>query len=324
VQAANGTEDPQEARSLQEVVSQLVAQVSTVATQTQFNNVNLLDGTFRDVQIQNGADEGQVVDVSIADTRAAALGVYQSAVNFTAAGNVPPSDASGPYNADNNLSSASGCFNQGSVAVSFGNKAVSWTGANGRTGTTQVTLSESAASIAAAVNDTTGSTGVSAKATNTCTFFASAGPEDAGFVFKLAGSGGTKVQIDAPTIQSLAAQINSYAGTTGITATVNSAGSRITVTQANGENMAFTDCTSASGYLQSLGNRGEPINQSTFPNVVIQGQVQFQSSGSFSLTLRPAPRHRIGALYQAANKPRRASVSARARSPIFSRSAGGS
>ncbi|GAB0113339.1 flagellin N-terminal helical domain-containing protein [Acidisoma sp. C75] len=284
VQAANGTQNPQEAQSLQAVASQLVSQVSAIATQTKFNNVNLLDGTFQNVQFQVGADEGQTLTVSIGDTQANALGLNQSAVNFTAAGNVPPSEASGPYNADNNKSSASGCFNQGPVAVSFGSKKVSWTGANGQTGSTNVTASESAASIAAAVNSTTAKTGVSAVPVTTYTFFASAGPQDAGFVFKLAGSGGTQVQIDAKTTQSLAQQINSYTGTTGITAALNSAGSQITLTQATGQNMALTDWTSASGYLQSLGNRGEPINQGGMPNAVIQGQVHFQSSAEFSLT----------------------------------------
>jgi hypothetical protein len=43
------------------------------------------------------------------------------------------------------------------------------------------------------------------------------------------------------------------------------------VTQANGQNIAFTDWASASGYLQSLGNRSEPINQGGIPSAVIQG-----------------------------------------------------
>ena len=46
VQAANGTQTSAESQSLQTLASQLPAQVSTISSQTQFNNINLLDGSF--------------------------------------------------------------------------------------------------------------------------------------------------------------------------------------------------------------------------------------------------------------------------------------
>ena len=44
VQAANGTQTPQESQSLQTLAGQLTGQVTTIANQTQFNNINLLNG----------------------------------------------------------------------------------------------------------------------------------------------------------------------------------------------------------------------------------------------------------------------------------------
>ncbi len=85
VQAANGTETGQEASSLQSVVSQLVGQVSSIASQTQFNNVNLLDGSFNNVQFQVGANEGQTMSLSIGNTSASNLGMYQTGSAFETA-----------------------------------------------------------------------------------------------------------------------------------------------------------------------------------------------------------------------------------------------
>ncbi len=70
VQAANGTQTPAESQSLQTVASQLTGQVSTIANQTQFNNINLLNGTFNGVQLQVGANEGQTMSLSIGNTAA--------------------------------------------------------------------------------------------------------------------------------------------------------------------------------------------------------------------------------------------------------------
>ncbi len=60
-------------------MSQLTSQVSSIASQTQFNNVSLLNGTFNNVQFQVGANEGQTMSLSIGNTAASALGMYQTA-----------------------------------------------------------------------------------------------------------------------------------------------------------------------------------------------------------------------------------------------------
>src|SRR5215469_9045133 len=49
-QAANGINNVQQLQSLQQVVSQLQTQISTIAQQTQFSGRNLLDGSLNGVQ----------------------------------------------------------------------------------------------------------------------------------------------------------------------------------------------------------------------------------------------------------------------------------
>ena len=84
-QAANGINSTAQLASLQQVVSQLQTQVTTISQQTQFSGLNLLDGSFQGVQFQVGPNEGQTLQLSIGNTGANQLGVYQSSA-VTASG----------------------------------------------------------------------------------------------------------------------------------------------------------------------------------------------------------------------------------------------
>ena len=78
VQSANATNSASDRVALQQEVAQLSAEIDRVATQTQFNGLSLLDGSFAAQQFQVGANAGQTITVSsIASARASALGVYQ-------------------------------------------------------------------------------------------------------------------------------------------------------------------------------------------------------------------------------------------------------
>ena len=269
VQAANGTQTSQELQSLQNVVGQLTGQVSTIANQTQFNNINLLNGSFKNVQLQVGANEGQTMSLSIGNTASSALGMNASTVNFGSATT---------YNTKVNASSASGAVTTGAGA--FAAKTVSWTGNNGNTGSTNVTKTESAATIAAAVNATTATTGVQAQANTQVTLNATAGA--AGFAFTLQGSGATTQTINAQNTTALVSQINGGTATTGITASLNSTG-QVVLNQSNGQNIAITGVTA--GSLKTTGGSAVATGMNGVTNsaLTVQGQVQFQSGAGFSL-----------------------------------------
>ena len=269
VQAANGTQTPQEAQSLQNVVSQLTGQVSTIATQTQFNNINLLNGSFSGVQFQVGANEGQTINLSIGNTGAGAIGLNASTAKF---------GTTGVFNSANNASSASGALTLGTAAAAFTAGALKVTSNSGNTGSATITASESAKSIAAAVNLSTGSTGVAAQATTSITLSLTAGT-GGGFQFALQGSGNSQT-INAQSAAALASQINGNTATSGITATLNSAGTKVTLTQSQGNNISITGVSSGS---LATGGTTPQVLKTGAASGVVQGQVQLQSSAAFSV-----------------------------------------
>ena len=85
VQAANATNSTSDRASLQLEVSQLQSEIDRVATQTQFNGVSLLDGSFTGQSFQVGANAGQTIALpALQNARAAALGTFRGVANALA------------------------------------------------------------------------------------------------------------------------------------------------------------------------------------------------------------------------------------------------
>jgi len=74
VQAANGTNSTSDLASLQDEVKQRLAEINRLASQTQFNGTNLLDGTAGGgtgiVKIQVGAKDGQTINLDLTNAKA--------------------------------------------------------------------------------------------------------------------------------------------------------------------------------------------------------------------------------------------------------------
>ncbi|MBE7562865.1 hypothetical protein H7F10_07850 [Acidithiobacillus sp. HP-6] len=81
VQAANASNTTSDRQALQGVVSQLLAQVQTIATQTQFNGQNLLDGTFAGAAFQVGANSNQIINAAVGNAQTSAMGDHIPAVS---------------------------------------------------------------------------------------------------------------------------------------------------------------------------------------------------------------------------------------------------
>ncbi len=80
VQAANATNSDSDRAALNTEAQQLKNEVDRVATQTDFNGVNLLDGSFTNKVFQVGANSGETINVSsIVDAQSNALGSIQTA-----------------------------------------------------------------------------------------------------------------------------------------------------------------------------------------------------------------------------------------------------
>jgi flagellin len=184
VESLNATNSSDDRADLNAQYSQLAADVNNVAANTQFNGVNLLDGSFQGADFQIGANAGQIISVSsIASAATNAIGNY-----FTTAG-------SAQYNAG--------------VAAGAANTNI----ANGDT----VTLSIQVGTPATGTNGDVAAAAGAANATTVDT-----GP------ITLTGNASTD-------LESVASAINQAIGSSdGIVATVNSAGTGIDLSTANG------------------------------------------------------------------------------------------
>lgn len=75
VQAKNDTYLREDRAKIKTEVDQLQSEITRIATQTQFNKRNLLTGSYKSMQFQVGANDNQVIKLSIDKLTASALGV---------------------------------------------------------------------------------------------------------------------------------------------------------------------------------------------------------------------------------------------------------
>jgi flagellin len=283
-QAANGGATSAQLASLQQVVSQLTTQVSAISNQTNFNGVSLLNGTFQGINFQVGAQAGQTIGLSIANTASNQVGAYQTAVagalyTTTGAGTGGVADNTGNSFTitQGTTAAANGAFTAGAVGVS---------GSAGNAAFTVSANSESALGVSQSVNANTSKTNVSATADTSVALTVTAGS----FAFTL-GNGTGIAQTNGVTISStvtsvsqsglsnLVNAINNNTGTTGITASVNSQ-SQLVLTNATGDNISLKSFTGTG----TLAAGGVTVNSTAATSsATIQGLTSLQSTQSFSL-----------------------------------------
>ncbi len=240
VQAANGSNSSSDRASLNGEVSQLKQELSRVATTTQFNGQNVLDGTLSSSQFQVGANANQTINVSIASAQGADIGNYdlKSASGGAAASTL--ATAAGAADADNRI-----------VAQTL------TIAGNGTSALVTVGAGDSANTIAASINGNTATTGVSATASTEATLsnLLVAGT----LTFQLKGSNSTAVSVSATVgditdLSTLAASINAQSANTGITATENAG--KVTLKSAEGHDIRISDFANTAGAGGTIDLRG--------------------------------------------------------------------
>jgi flagellin len=285
-QAANGGATAAQLASLQQVVSQLETQVSTISQQTNFNGVNLLDGTFQGINFQVGAGAGQTIGLSLGSTAANQIGAFQSSAN-TGAGIFKTNGVGTGAVADNTgasyviASGGVGLFTTGNVGVS---------GSAGNANFLVSAKNESAQGVAQSINQITSKTNVTAVADTSIAFTVTAGS----FSLSLGngtGAGQTNPVTITATVTSvsqaglagLSNAINENTGTTGVTATVN-ANNQLVLTNAQGDNISIANF-SGSGTLAAGGTTTTTIGTGggNVQSATVQGLVTLQSNQSFAL-----------------------------------------
>lgn len=112
VQSLNATNSTLDRQDLDAQFQQLKSDIDAVSTQTQFNGVNLLDGTFQGATFQVGSNAGQTITVAaIGSSNTSKIGTYYTGALSTAGATVKTSTGNtltvgativgGTYNASN-------------------------------------------------------------------------------------------------------------------------------------------------------------------------------------------------------------------------------
>ncbi|PPK51315.1 flagellin [Marinobacter persicus] len=79
VQSANATNSASDRAALDQEVQQRLAEIERISTQTSFNGLKVLDGTFGEQDFQVGANAGEVIGVDLSQgTRLEQIGAYAS------------------------------------------------------------------------------------------------------------------------------------------------------------------------------------------------------------------------------------------------------
>ena len=84
VQSANATNSSSDRAAMQQEVAQLVSEINRIALQTNFNGVNLLDGSFSSQDFQVGANVGDTISLtSVVDATKGGLGLDNGTATVT-------------------------------------------------------------------------------------------------------------------------------------------------------------------------------------------------------------------------------------------------
>ena len=78
LQAANDTNSAKDRRYIQDEVDQLAAEIDRIAGTTQFNSINVLDGSYASKIFQIGSNNNQTMNISIGSMNSSVLGVATS------------------------------------------------------------------------------------------------------------------------------------------------------------------------------------------------------------------------------------------------------
>lgn len=81
VQASSDINATADRTAVNDEITQLTTEINRVASTTQFNKMNILDGTFKDKSIQVGANAGENIAISIDNMDCATLGMTNAGVD---------------------------------------------------------------------------------------------------------------------------------------------------------------------------------------------------------------------------------------------------
>jgi flagellin len=264
VQSANSTNSSSDRAALDQEVQQRLAEVERIAVQTSFNGQKVLDGTFGNATFQVGANVGETISVGLSTSmRTVAIGRTADYVGGSA------------YNAalavgQQGTSVDASALASGDVTVAIGSGQVISVGssvAGAAAGQTAGSAYAKAQSINAA-----GVSGLTAEANTTVQFDLATTAVAATETSYNLSVNGIAIYTNynattggAITADSLVAAINANSSTSGVTASYDSANTRVTLSASDGRNVALVqnNTTTANGGLGAIEGTNNTGNVTT-------------------------------------------------------------
>ena len=274
VQSSNATNSATDRQALQNEVNQLVAELDRQAVSAEFNGMKLFDGSFGTASFQIGANAKETISTTTANFRTAQYGVNR----------VVGYGTSGAAATDANMAAGLGNRIAGETLV-----------INGSIGSSTITVADSSAKTAAQqVNAVTASTGVKATASTEVTnmAFGAAGT----YKFSLKSDNATAVTVSfsltaatgADALTSAVTAINDQSAKTGVTASVNTAGTGLSLTNETGNTIYIANGagnTNAGTIVAGGVVNGTVAAVGAADNAIaITGQLTLTSDKTFSAT----------------------------------------
>jgi flagellin len=281
IQSANDTNIAADRVGLQTEINQLIAEMDRISSQTTWNGMSVLDGTFTTKKFQIGAEAGQNISLSLDSLASSVLGNYE--LNSTV---------------------------QLSTTAIGGTLADKYTlvGVEGTSSFTS-TAGDSAKEFAADVNSATGSTGITANAVTKLKLSGLSAAEAISVTIN--GTTTSTVSIgDTSDLRNLLSAINAKSGTTGVTASLfGGSNGSLELVDADGDDIkiSFSAATSTTELTlsaldrtgtQAKDNSGTAANLTTTlvasghtatagqaDEAVVTGQVTLSSYGDFNISV---------------------------------------
>jgi flagellin len=270
VQSANGTNSVSDRAALNNEASQLISEINRVASATNFNGVNLLDGSFTAQTFQvgaNGTSNDQITISSITSARANALGVGSSSgysTTVAGAGAVTTTALASGDLSINGFQVGASSTDGVSFSNSTGSGIAKANAINAISGSTGVTA-------------TVGSTSVAGTASTSATAIASGDITINGVNLGALSASTSGAQRGAQ----VAAAVNAISTQTGVTATFDTTTGAVALSATDGRNITITASTNAAA---AAANTGITVS-ATGATDVATSTLSLSSTSSAGITL---------------------------------------
>jgi len=263
VQSANDTNVAGDRSNLQAEITQLVAEIDRISSQTTWNGERVLDGTFTSKQLQIGADAGQVTSFDIDSIHTTQLGAHKITLETKA-------DATSAIVGD-------------TLALT------------GYLGSSDVIFAAAASAkdIAATINAVTANTGVEATAKTKVLLSSLSGSDSIQFDINGVTIANTAtIQTD---LRALRDSINAVSAASGVTASVGATNASLVLTAIDGRDITIENFVSGGGdktldvdALDADGGINANATQQTLDDTptdaTVTGFVELTSNKTFSFS----------------------------------------